>query len=191
MLRRGESEHRLLEAGTGVAVEVELAADPAVGGVPDVQPVRFLVLGSRPGQLLGEVGVRPLGGDVLQHCLTQSGQCLGVMLCGVLDQERLGLRRELGVQVGGQLVEAPEDRLGLLDLHRAVAQGLVGERVRLETLGQVGTTVPGSPVDPAGPGVPRRQRACADVAGQVQGLGLPQHPRPQRGGLRLQRVRLR
>ncbi len=49
-------------------------------------------------------------------------QRLGVVVCGLAEQVRLGLVDELGVEVVGQLGEGAEDGLGLLDMDPALGQ---------------------------------------------------------------------
>jgi len=93
----GEGEEGLLEAGAGEAVEVEVAGDPAAGGVPDAEPVGVLGVAFLLLEELGEVGVGEVGGEDLEDRLREPSEC--------------------------PRVEAAEDRVGLFGVDPATVRG--------------------------------------------------------------------
>ena len=60
----------------------------------------------------------------------------GVEVLGLGEQVRLGVLDQVGVEVGGEVVEGAEDDLGLLDVHPPLGERLPGQVVGLEPGGE-------------------------------------------------------
>ncbi len=76
-------------------------------------------LGDQPF-VLGLVG--DVGGDGLEQPVAEATELAGSELGGLLDQVLLALEPQLGVEVGGQVVERGDDDVGLGDVDPALGQ---------------------------------------------------------------------
>jgi hypothetical protein len=117
VLGRRERQERLLERGTGEGVEGEPAVDLAVSVLPHREPARGLGVPFFLLQQFGLVGVGGVGSHDFQEPAPEPLQRAGVEVLGLGEQVLLGVLDQVGVEVGGEVVEGPEDDLGLLDVH--------------------------------------------------------------------------
>jgi hypothetical protein len=186
VLGRGVGEERLLQRSPEEGVEVEVAAEPALRGLPDPEPVGLLGVALELVELLGEVGVRDLRGDNLEDRAGESPQRLGVVVTRELDQVCLGLDLELGVEVLRQRVDTGDDRQRLLLVDLGLGHGGGRDRVPIQTGGQPRLPMRLGPARPVATGEQRGHRARTHLPRQSDGLGMSDDPGLELRGLCLQ-----
>ncbi len=172
----GEGQEGLLERGAGEGVEGEPAVDLAVSVLPHREPggggrVAFLAF-----EELGFVGVGGVGVDDFQEPASEPFQRAGVEVLGLGEQVGLGVLDQRRVEVGGEVVEGPEDDLGLLDVHPTLGEGVAGLVVGLQSGGQPDGAVGGGAGGLGVVGQPGRGRRGTGPAGDVERLGLGDQP---------------
>ena len=119
------------EPAVGLAVAVVGHREPA-----DLGRVALLLL-----QELRLVRVSGVGGDDLEEPPAQQLEGAGVVVGGLGDEVRLGLRDQVRAEVVGQLVDRTQDHPRLVHQHLAGSEGVAGDRVGLEVVTQPNDSV--------------------------------------------------
>ena len=174
VLGGGQGEDGLLEHGGGGGGQGEPAAGRAVAVVGHRQRRRLVGLGFFLGEERGLVGVGGLGVDDLQQPLAEDPQCLGVVVCGLGEQERLRLRASAGVDLLGQRVDGADDDRGLVGQQVTGGQGGADRLVLLgvQGTGECGLAGRLGAGHPGLGGPPHRRRRRPGLVLDVAGLGL-------------------
>ena len=135
---------------------------------------------------LGFVGVGLLGGDDLPQPPPQPAECLGVVVPGLGQQVRLGLRAGLGAEVGGESVDPPDHHPRLLDADLPRRERVPCHGVLLEVVAEPHRAVRGRPGGLRLVGQPVRRRRRTHVLTHVNGVRVRGDPGPQLADLRRQ-----
>ena len=175
----GQGEDGLLEHGSHGGGQREPAAGPAVAVVDHRQRRRLVGLRFLLGEERGLVGVGGLGVDDLQQPPAENPQCLGVVVLGLGEQERLRLGAGAGVDLLGQRIDGLDDDRGLVRQQTTARQGSPDRLVLLggQGLGELGPAgrLGAGHAGLAGP--PHRRRRRPRLIFDVAGLGLCRHGR--------------